>query len=93
MSNHVVMVPKHWFEKQLAWNKRITSFLNVVMPRDQRGELIPSMDSRDYRDYLEGLELIDTQEQILAHASRDRRGYGNDQDWLFDDFDRRGRAA
>jgi hypothetical protein len=81
------MVPKQWFEKQLAWNKRITGFLNIVMPRDQRGELIPSMDSRDYRDYLEGLGLIETQEDILAHASRDRRSHGGSQGWLFDDFD------
>ena len=89
MSNHVVVVPKHWFEKQYAWNKRITSFLGIVMPRDQRGELIPSMDSRDYLDYKEGIELLETQESILSHVSRDRRSRGQEQLWMFEDFDRR----
>lgn len=84
-----IKVHKQWLLDQISWNEKVTQWLLVVMPRDPKGDLIPSMDSPDYLKYMEGVKLTEQAKQLLLNAQAAKERRVQDDTWLFEDQDRR----
>jgi hypothetical protein len=84
-----IKVHKQWLLDQIAWNEKVTQWLLVVMPRDPKGDLIPSMDSPDYLKYMEGMKLTEQAKQLLLNAQANKERRVQDDTWLFEDQERR----
>jgi hypothetical protein len=84
-------VSKAWLADQLAWNRCITDWLFAVLPRDQRGEIIPAMDAPDFVKYFKGLKLTKAAETALSsqQSNINRRSSDDSSDLLFNDLERR----
>lgn len=87
--NDYIHIPKWWILRQIEWNKRITDWLFMVLPRDPRGDIIPSMDSPDYLKYADGVKQTAYLEDFLVKNIKQEDRRSDDGEQLFEDVDRR----
>lgn len=83
--NDYVHVPKWYLLRQIAWNKSVTDWLAIVLPRTPDGEIAPSLDAPDCQKYYTGKKLTEYAEDALVWAAKGKERRGDEEQIVFDD--------
>jgi len=83
-----MLVRKNWLLDVLKWILGVVKYLEVVLPRDPRGEILAALDSPDFLRFHKGKELLEEGYRNIhrIETKEDRRT--NDQ-LVFPELDQR----